>query len=65
VRTVTRLDAGGQRLLRSAMERLRLSGRSHDRLLRVARTLADLDAAEGVEASHIAEALQFRAMPAV
>jgi magnesium chelatase family protein len=64
LRAVARLDEGGRRLLRSAMERLRLSGRSHDRLLRVARTLADLDGAPDVQARHVGEALHFRAVPA-
>jgi magnesium chelatase family protein len=63
VRAVTRLDESGVRLLRTAMERLRLSGRGHDRLLRVARTLADLDGSESTEARHVSEALQFRAVP--
>jgi magnesium chelatase family protein len=55
-------DAAGRLLLRSAAERLRLSGRAHARLLRVARTLADLDGRPGVLAAHVAEALQFRAV---
>ena len=50
LRASARLDAEGQHLLASAMERLRLSARAHDRVLRVARTLADLDGAEVVVA---------------
>jgi len=42
------------------MEQLRLSGRGHDRILRVARTLADLDGMETVVERHIGEALHFR-----
>jgi magnesium chelatase family protein len=42
------------------MERLALSGRAHDRVLRVARTLADLDGGGTVAAAHVAEALHFR-----
>jgi magnesium chelatase family protein len=49
-----------RRLLARAVDRLGLSGRGHDRLLRVARTLADLDGHEAVQARHVAEALQFR-----
>jgi magnesium chelatase family protein len=60
VRVVARPDSDGQRLLRTAVERLRLSGRSYDRLLKVSRTIADLEGAAAVCARHLAEALQFR-----
>ena len=60
VRQVAQADKAGSALLESAMDRLGLSGRAHDRVLRVARTLADLEGAEGVAAQHIAEALHFR-----
>jgi magnesium chelatase family protein len=43
-----------------AVDGLGLTGRGHDRLLRVARTIADLEGSRGVEARHLAEALQFR-----
>jgi magnesium chelatase family protein len=49
-----------RRLLVRAGERLELSARAHDRVVRVARTIADLDAAETIADSHVAEALQFR-----
>ena len=54
-------DAEGKRLLLAAAERLRLSARGYHRVLRVARTLADLDGDEGVGRIHIAEALSYRA----
>ncbi len=55
-----RLDAAGEKLLKNAFERLGLTARSHDRLLRVARTIADLDGEERISAAHLAEAVQFR-----
>jgi len=60
LRRVSGLNADARRLLRDGAERLGLTARSFDRILRVARTIADLDGSEGVERRHLAEALQYR-----
>ncbi len=57
-----RLDRTGQDLLHEAYECLHLSVRSNDRLLKVARTIADLADSDNIEAEHLAEAIQFRCM---
>ena len=54
------LDDAGERLMQGAFDRLGLTGRSHDRILRMARTIADLEGSEHIEAPHLAEAIQFR-----
>jgi len=59
---VARPDAGGLGLLRDAADAMRLSARGYHRVLRVARTLADLDGAERVGRVHLAEALSYRAL---
>jgi len=62
IRNYCRLDNASSSLLKQAMERLSLSARAYDRILKVARTIADLEAAENVVASHIAEAIQYRSL---
>jgi len=55
-------DDAGRRLLQAAVERLGLSARAHDKVLRVARTIADVEGSDGVRAAHVAEAVQYRAL---
>ncbi len=59
VREVCQIDAAGQMLVKKAMEKLQLSARAYDRILKVARTAADLNGKEKVEIGHLAEAIHF------
>jgi magnesium chelatase family protein len=56
------IDVGCRRLLESAIERLALSARAYHRILKIARTLADLAGSEPIAKQHIAEAIQYRSM---
>ncbi len=56
------VEAGGERLLELAINRLGLSARAYTRILKVARTIADLDGCEHLEAQHISEAIQYRSL---
>lgn len=53
-------DETGINLLRMAMERLNLSARAYNRILKVARTIADLEGCENVQSDHLAEAISYR-----
>jgi len=62
VRKVCAISEAGTTLLKSAMERLGLSARAYDRILKVARTIADLDGSETVELEHLAESINYRSL---
>jgi len=62
IRKQCALDETGERTLEMAMRRMSLSARAHDRILKVARTVVDLDQSESVAAKHIAEAIQYRSL---
>lgn len=62
IRRFCRLDPEGERMLESAMSRLGLSARAYDRILKVSRTIADLDAAENILPGHLAEAVGYRSL---
>jgi magnesium chelatase family protein len=57
-----KLDSEGKELLRRAMEELHLSARAYDRVLKVARTIADLAGASGTKPPHLLEAIQYRTL---
>jgi len=56
------ISAEGEKLLENAITRLGLSARAHDRILKVARTIADLDGGAGIEPRHLSEAIQYRTL---
>ena len=58
--TFCALDQAGAALIKGAFDRMGLTARSYDRILRVARTIADLDGAESIAVDHLAEAIQYR-----
>ena len=62
VRQVCKINEAGQTLLKKAMEKLGLSARAYDRILKVARTIADLAGTEDIQIEHLAEAIQFRSL---
>ncbi len=62
VRRYCRVDEAGEALLRTAITRLGLSARAYHRVLKLARTIADLDGSESIAAAHVAEAVQYRSL---
>lgn len=62
IRQHCRISEKGLQLLKGAMDRLGLSARAYDRILKVSRTIADLDGSENIENNHLAEAIQYRSL---
>ena len=62
VRDICKISAAGQTLLGKAMEKLGLSARAYDRILKVSRTIADLAGSEDIQLEHLAEALRVRSL---
>jgi magnesium chelatase family protein len=62
IRTYCELSSDAEHLLERAMQQQGLSARAHDRILKVARTIADLEGAEALEVKHLAEAIQYRTL---
>lgn len=62
LKEVCQINEAGDALLKKAMEKLGLSARAYDRILKVARTIADLENTENIESNHLAEAIQYRSL---
>lgn len=62
LRTICKITEEGTQLLKTAMERLGLSARAYDRILKVSRTIADLAGSQDIKTEHLAEAIQFRSL---
>ncbi|MBL4663102.1 MAG: magnesium chelatase, partial [Flavobacteriaceae bacterium] len=62
IREYCKIGTASLELLKNAMEQLNLSARAYDRILKVARTIADLEASERINGTHISEAIQYRSL---
>jgi len=62
IKEICQIDAVGTQLLKTAMDKLGLSARAYDRILKVSRTIADLEGSENIKSEHLAEAIQYRSL---
>jgi len=62
LRTVCKVSDAGQQLLKNAMDKVGLSARAYDRILKVSRTIADLEGSSDIQLEHLAEAIQYRSL---
>jgi len=62
IKEICEIDSVGKDLLKNAMDKLGLSARAYDRILKVARTIADLEGSENIKSEHLAEAIQYRSL---
>lgn len=62
IKEFCRVDVRGKKVLRNAFDTLNLSARAHDRILKVARTIADMELSENINSKHLSEAIQYRAL---
>lgn len=62
IATFCKLDSKGEELLQNAFRKLKLSVRAYERILKVSRTIADLEGKENIEFQHVAEAIQYRSL---
>jgi magnesium chelatase family protein len=62
IQSICKINDAGRQLLKTAMERLGLSARAYDSILKVSRTIADLDESEEIHNQHLAEAIQYRSL---
>jgi magnesium chelatase family protein len=62
IQSICKINDAGRQLLKTAMERLGLSARAYDSILKVSRTIADLDGSEEIQNQHLAEAIQYRSL---